>query len=164
MPYYHDVDETYDALAAALGERRIAYVHVMDQSGFEIGDTKVEDVSDRIDQLLRVFRDRLPATALILAGEMTHERADKMIRDNTIDLAAFGRPFISNPDLVARLRNNWPLASPDPSTFYGGGTEGFIIMRRTVLRNTQKPRILLSKACGRPLKQADHLARTARRP
>lgn len=41
------------------------------------------------------------------------------------DLVAFGRPFISNPDLVARLRQDAPLNEGDQGTFYGGGAEGF---------------------------------------
>ncbi|MCR8546217.1 alkene reductase [Salipiger sp. P9] len=41
------------------------------------------------------------------------------------DLVAFGRPFISNPDLVERLRQDAPLNAADQSTFYGGGAEGF---------------------------------------
>ena len=42
------------------------------------------------------------------------------------DLIAFGRPFISNPDLVERLRTGAPLATPDPATMYGGGAAGYI--------------------------------------
>ena len=42
------------------------------------------------------------------------------------DLVSFGRPFISNPDLVRRLRENAPLNAPDTSTFYGGGAKGYI--------------------------------------
>ncbi|MBC7413710.1 MAG: alkene reductase [Herminiimonas sp.] len=42
------------------------------------------------------------------------------------DLVAFGRPFISNPDLVERLRVKAPLAEPDPATMYGGGAAGYI--------------------------------------
>jgi 2,4-dienoyl-CoA reductase-like NADH-dependent reductase (Old Yellow Enzyme family) len=57
---------------------------------------------------------------------MTRERADKLIADGTIDLAGFGQPFISNPDLVARLRNDWPLADPDRATYYGGNSHGLI--------------------------------------
>ena len=37
------------------------------------------------------------------------------------DLVAFGKPFIANPDLVRRLREDAPLNTPDPATFYGGG-------------------------------------------
>ena len=42
------------------------------------------------------------------------------------DLIAFGRPFIANPDLVARLKFGAPLAAMDPATLYGGGAEGYI--------------------------------------
>jgi 2,4-dienoyl-CoA reductase-like NADH-dependent reductase (Old Yellow Enzyme family) len=127
MPHHDQIEETYTALAAALGERRIAYIHIMDQSGYVGGEeTKGETVSDLIVRLLGVFRKDLPATALILAGNMTRERADKLIADGTIDLAGFGQPFISNPDLVARLRNAWPLNPPDRTTYYGGDARGYI--------------------------------------
>jgi N-ethylmaleimide reductase len=41
------------------------------------------------------------------------------------DLVSFGRPFIGNPDLVRRLRENAPLNALDTSTFYGGGAKGY---------------------------------------
>lgn len=127
MPLHDQIDETYTALVAALGERRIAYVHIMDQSGFAVGEkTTGESVGDSIQRLLRVFRKSLPETALILAGGMTRERADALIGEGVIDLAAFGQPFISNPDLPARLQNGWPLAEPDRATFYGGDAHGYI--------------------------------------
>jgi 2,4-dienoyl-CoA reductase-like NADH-dependent reductase (Old Yellow Enzyme family) len=72
------------------------------------------------------MKDHLSQTALILAGGMTRERAEQMIEARLIDLAAFGTHFISNPDLVARLQNGWPLAPADPNTFYGGGAKGYI--------------------------------------
>ena len=42
-----------------------------------------------------------------------------------IDLICFGRPFISNPDLVEKLKHNLPLTPGDESTFYGGGEQGY---------------------------------------
>ena len=42
------------------------------------------------------------------------------------DLIAFGRPFITNPDLVERLRDGLALAPSDDKThWYGGGAEGY---------------------------------------
>ena len=38
---------------------------------------------------------------------------------------AFGKPFISNPDLVERMRNDWPLTAFDRATFYGGDDVGY---------------------------------------
>ncbi len=46
--------------------------------------------------------------------------------ENGVDLIAFGRPFISNPDLVARLRANAPLAQLNRALLYGGGGAGYI--------------------------------------
>ena len=44
-----------------------------------------------------------------------------------LDLVAFGRPFIANPDLVERMKNDWPIALPDRSTFYGNsGEKGYV--------------------------------------
>lgn len=126
MPHYQEIDDTYIALAQALGERGIAYVHIMDQSGFVMGDRTADSVADRLTALLRRFRELLPGTALILAGGMTRDRAETLLADGTVDLVGFGQPFISNPDLVARLRNGWPLAEPDRTTYYGGGVAGYV--------------------------------------
>ena len=126
MPLHPHIDETYTALVKAIGERGLAYVHLMDQSGFAMGDTTEGGERSGFRALLASFRQYLPKTAIILAGGMTRERAEQMISDNTIDLAAFGAHFISNPDLVARLRNGWSLTPPDRTTFYGGDAKGYI--------------------------------------
>ena len=42
-----------------------------------------------------------------------------------MDLVAFGRAFISNPDLVERLKTGAPLNALNPATLYGGGAEGY---------------------------------------
>lgn len=51
--------------------------------------------------------------------------ADKSIEDGAVDLVAFGRLFISNPDLVERFRENAPLNVMEPTTLYGGGAKGY---------------------------------------
>lgn len=51
--------------------------------------------------------------------------ANKQLDAGAADLIAFGKPFISNPDLVERLKRNAPLNEPDKSTFYGGGAKGY---------------------------------------
>ncbi|KAG1394021.1 hypothetical protein G6F59_014251 [Rhizopus arrhizus] len=63
---------------------------------------------------------------LILAGGMTRERALQLVEAGTIDLAAFGQPFIANPDLVERLQHDIALATPDRSSYYGGGEAGYL--------------------------------------
>ncbi len=48
-----------------------------------------------------------------------------MLDANAADLIAFGKPFISNPDLVERLKQGAPLNAFDKATFYGGGAKGY---------------------------------------
>ncbi|QET03224.1 alkene reductase [Cupriavidus pauculus] len=127
MPLHPEIDATYTALAKEIGTRKLAYVHLMDQSGFIVGATTVDGgAASGFSALLGKLKTLLPETALILAGGMTRERAEQLIEDGVIDLAAFGASFISNPDLVARLENGWELTPADRSTFYGGGSKGYI--------------------------------------
>jgi 2,4-dienoyl-CoA reductase-like NADH-dependent reductase (Old Yellow Enzyme family) len=127
MPHYPEIDSTYTELCREIGKRKLAYVHVMNQAGYSRLDNAMEpEAESGFNGLLREMKPLLQQTALILAGGMTRERAEEMIADNIIDLVAFGAPFISNPDLVARLSNGWPLSPADPNTFYGGGAEGYI--------------------------------------
>ncbi|WP_272265905.1 MULTISPECIES: alkene reductase [unclassified Rhodococcus (in: high G+C Gram-positive bacteria)] len=117
MPAYPEAAETYLYLASELSRRNLAYIHLIDQrpAGGRLLDT----------DFLAAFRARFRGT-IILAGGMTQEYADELFERDLIDLAAFGQPFIANPDLVARLQNGWPLTAPDPNTYYGGGAEGYL--------------------------------------
>lgn len=131
MPPYPDTLETYRALAAQIGRRNIAYVHVMDQSNYAMasGDDQAgaqQDASRRTTELLRTLKAEIGSAALILAGGLTLARATELVESGLIDLAAFGQPFIANPDLVRRLEQNLPLAEPQRATYYGGGAEGYI--------------------------------------
>jgi N-ethylmaleimide reductase len=51
--------------------------------------------------------------------------AETRLLQGEADLFAFGRPFISNPDLVERLKSGAALADINPATLYGGGAEGY---------------------------------------
>jgi N-ethylmaleimide reductase len=53
------------------------------------------------------------------------ERAQAAVRSGAADLVAFGIPFLANPDLVRRYRENLPLNEVDASTFYGGNEAGY---------------------------------------
>lgn len=127
MPVYPEINETYLALAAEIGKRELAYLHLMNQSGFSRADGEVEGSAENgFFELMRGMKSPLNATALILAGGMTRDLAAEMIEAGEIDLAGFGANFISNPDLVARMQNGLPLAEPDRETFYGGDSKGYI--------------------------------------
>ena len=62
---------------------------------------------------------------LITAGGFTGETADAAIRDGHADMVAFGRIFISNPDLPRRLQRGFPLTPYNRATFYGGDVAGY---------------------------------------
>ncbi|MGE8358910.1 alkene reductase [Pseudomonas sp.] len=61
---------------------------------------------------------------ILYAGRYTAERGARLIESGLADLVAFGRPFIANPDLPARIANGWPLNPLDPTTMYGGAAQG----------------------------------------
>ena len=120
---FHDQKETHLALGRELGARRIANAHVTNQT--KPGGWPVA-ANDAVLRLLRAWHPVMPATALILAGGMDLASADALLADSVIDLAAFGRPFIANPDLPARLLHGWPLATADSDAYYAGGAHGYI--------------------------------------
>ena len=117
MPAFEGEEETWIALARALSARNLAYVHISNRDA-------IVAMADG-GAFLRRFRAAYRGT-LILAGRYTRDEGETDVREGLADLIAFGRPFISNPDLVERMRNDWPLTPPDPHTFYGGGNEGYI--------------------------------------
>jgi 2,4-dienoyl-CoA reductase-like NADH-dependent reductase (Old Yellow Enzyme family) len=123
---FEDTEELFLALGERLGERSLAYVHVMDQTGLWNLPNRMEPTSELIQRMLELWRPHMGKTALILAGGMTRERADRLIGEGVIDLAGFGQPFIANPDLPARLRNGWPLEVADHATYYTGGLRGYL--------------------------------------
>ena len=74
---------------------------------------------------LKEFRQAYHGT-LILAGGYLKANGQAALDADEADLIAVGKPFLANPDLVERLRNNWPLNEPDRATFYTAGTQGYI--------------------------------------
>lgn len=117
---YPGIAGQYTALATALGQLQLAYLHLVDHSS--MGAPKPNAAT--VQAICQAFRAGGGA-AIILSGGYEKERAETDLNRGTADLVAFGRPFISNPDLVARLQNDWPLASPDSATFYSAGAAGY---------------------------------------
>ncbi|AYM14304.1 N-ethylmaleimide reductase [Agrobacterium fabacearum S56] len=126
VPMFDDTEETFVALGKALGDRGIAYFHVMDQTGFFNTPEGQKPTSDAIKELLIKWRSVAPNTAILLDGGMTKAKAEELIVNGVIDMAGFGQAYIANPDLVARFRNNWPLNPADRATYYTGGAKGYI--------------------------------------
>jgi N-ethylmaleimide reductase len=65
---------------------------------------------------------------IMVAGKLTLESAGELLEKGYADMVAFGTPYVTNPDLVQRFQNGWPLAEFDADarlTLYGGGAEGY---------------------------------------
>lgn len=103
-------------LAEQFHQRGIAYLHLSEPDW--AGGPKLED------GFRRGLRARFPGV-IIGAGNYTPEKAQELLDKGLIDAAAFGRPYIANPDLVERLQQNAALNEQRPELFYGGGAEGY---------------------------------------
>jgi 2,4-dienoyl-CoA reductase-like NADH-dependent reductase (Old Yellow Enzyme family) len=114
MEAYADEAETWVALAAEFEKRKLAYVHLSDQ--LTIGAEKMPA------DFAQAFRRTYTGT-LIAAGGFVKESAERALQSGELDLIAFGRPFIANPDLVDRMRHDRPIASADRATWYGASGE-----------------------------------------
>ncbi|HDW8063544.1 TPA: alkene reductase [Yersinia enterocolitica] len=111
-----DQEEAALYLIEELNKRHIAYLHISEPDW--AGGKPYSDA----------FRDAVRARfkgVIIGAGAYTAEKAESLIEKRFIDAVAFGRSYISNPDLVERLQQNAPLNEPDGETFYGGGAKGY---------------------------------------
>lgn len=136
MPVDPKTAETYLELAGALQALDVSYVHFNDEpvSIGHLNQDKVENSGEGVaaqtvrlipSDFLRLFRERFVGPVIICGG-LTFELASSMLSSDQAELFAFGIPFIANPDLPARLENQWPLAEPDLDTFYGGGAKGYV--------------------------------------
>lgn len=83
---------------------------------------------DEAPELPDTFRRAVRQTfsgRIIYAGKYTPQRAEAAITAGWADMVAFGRPFIANPDLPARIANDWPLNTLDATSMYGGTERGY---------------------------------------
>lgn len=117
MPHYPEINETYDYLSKQLNDIGIAYIHHVDHSAMGAPAVPIE--------MKKLIRNNFK-NSIILSGGYDKERAETDIQSGLGDLAAFGRPFINNPDLVKRLKNNLPLSKElKTDLFYSAGEQGY---------------------------------------
>jgi N-ethylmaleimide reductase len=116
MPPYTTADADYAYLAGELNAAGLLYVHLVDHSS--MGTPPVPE------SMKATFRGVFKG-ALILSGGYDAVRAESDLEAGKCDLVAFGRPFLANPDLVARWKAGAALNAPDMSTFYTPGPKGY---------------------------------------
>ena len=107
----------YTHLVRELSRLGLAYLHVIE------GITGGERNAPGMD--LGGLRGLFSGSYLVNNG-YTREMATDAVASGRADLVCFGKPFISNPDLVARLRQNAPLSPVTMATLYSPGPEGYI--------------------------------------
>jgi N-ethylmaleimide reductase len=107
-----EVVKTYQYLAAQLGKLNIAYLHI--------------GLSPAVmDDFLKGIKEAFGGTLIICNG-LTPETAEQAVVNGKTDLAAFGRPFLANPDLPERIATKAELNQADMSTLYTPGSRGYV--------------------------------------
>jgi N-ethylmaleimide reductase len=117
LAHYAEIDETYEYLANELRRIGIVYLHVLDPRRANAGAAGAAT--------LAMIRRKFTGTLILNGGYHTLDAIEEVLTTGRADLVAVGRPFISNPDFVERLRAGLTLTDPNPATFYAPGAGGF---------------------------------------
>ncbi|MFP5019702.1 alkene reductase [Pseudonocardia phyllosphaerae] len=114
---FNDISEddlsVYESLVAQLAELDLAYLHV---------------IAEPTDPIVGKLRALWPNTFVLNTGfglESDRDALERLVADGVADAVAVGRPFLANPDLVARWEQGAELNDPRQELFYGGGAEGY---------------------------------------
>ncbi|MGY3053873.1 N-ethylmaleimide reductase [Pedobacter sp. UYEF25] len=116
MKPYQEMAKTYHYIAEEINKIGLAYVHLLDHSA--MGSTKLP--KEVLEDVRKTFHG-----TLILCGNFDKDSAEKALEEKTADLIAFGRPYLANPDLLARFKADAELNAPDMNTFYTPGSKGY---------------------------------------
>ena len=126
MPADPQVEETLLYLCGELSRRGVAYLHMvyqlMPSGNAQDGNFDQPHLSDALMSKVR----KNFTGSLIWCGGFDGASAQAALDSGLVDLIAFGRPYIANPDLVERLAHGWPLAEAARAAFYTrNGEKGY---------------------------------------
>lgn len=113
---FDGIEKFYTEFSQKLSALGLVYVHVVDHSA--MGAPAVSP------EIKRIIRENFKGK-YILSGGYDATRAEQDLIEKKGDLVAFGRAFMSNPDLVAKMRDGKTLTAPDLSTSYTPGEKGY---------------------------------------
>jgi N-ethylmaleimide reductase len=114
----------FEHVASFLGTLNLAYVHTIEGSTGAARDFQQGEKPFDYRALKTSYQQSGGHGAWMLNNAYDRALADQAI-DEGADLIAFGKAFIANPDLAARLKQSGPYNTPDRSTFYGGHSAGY---------------------------------------
>ena len=117
-----DPMQLYTHVVQALNPLGLAYLHFIEPRSSGAGRAEVNH--QNVPSAMVLFRP-IWKGVLITAGGFIGETANAAVADGHADAIAFGRIFISNPDLPRRLREGFPLTPYNRATFYGGEEKGY---------------------------------------
>src|SRR5579871_3328855 len=106
----------FDYIVDGLSALKLVYLHVVEGATGGPRDIAPFDYASLRKRFTRAY---------IANNGYDFELATRVLAEGAADLIAFGKPFISNPDLVERLKRGAPLNDWDKNTFYGGGAKGY---------------------------------------
>lgn len=109
---------TFEYIIKKLNNYNLAYIHLSEPFN------DVSDVKFAVQNIAEHFRPIYNGTIIINAG-FDRASGNKVLEEGNADLVAFGKLFVSNPDLVERFEQNVELADWDESTFYVPGAKGY---------------------------------------
>jgi len=115
----------FDHVAAGLGGRGLAYVHIVEGATGGARDYQQGDTPFDYAAFKAAYRNAGGRGAWLVNNGYDKELAEEVVADGRADLVAFGKLFIANPDLVTRFKESAGLNAPDKATFYGGGAKGY---------------------------------------
>lgn len=112
-------EETYGYIIDKLNHYKLAYLHISEMISQEFRANNPQK------SIVPHYRKIWKGTLISCGGHTLQTATDFMEKDYA-DLIAFGKPYISNPDLVERLKAKAALAQWDKDTFYHGGARGYV--------------------------------------
>ncbi len=115
----------FNYVVEQLAPRDLSFIHVIE--GATGGDRNFSQGEKPFDyrELKEVYRKHGGTGAWLVNNGYDRDSASAAIESGYADAVAFGKPFIANPDLVARFRDGAPLNALDSTTLYGGGAKGY---------------------------------------
>jgi N-ethylmaleimide reductase len=116
----------YNYFLSELNKRKVSYVHFAKAPEFVASENFYGPKGEeQIPDMFGTFRNSFDGIIIGNNG-ITFDQAWQLVEENKVDMIAYGKDFISNPDLVERLKNGLELTKPDFKTFYTPGPEGYI--------------------------------------
>lgn len=110
---------------SSLAKFKLSYIHIIEGATGGARDHQQGATAFDYAALKQTYRTAGGQAAWMLNNGYNFTLAQQAVRSGQADLISFGRLFISNPDLVERLRLGALLTEPDSSTFYGGNEHGY---------------------------------------